>query len=197
MRNSDIEEEYIDDTQMTEMVSPEMMLLFGGIDDRQAGAIVSWILSANCSPTPPKELILVINSPGGSLHSAFAIIEAMRGSSIPIKTVALGQICSAGLLVFMNGHKGKRLVTPTCSIMSHQFSTANGGTYHELTNVQKEMHQTHKRLLNVYVECTGKSEQYVMKHLLSPHDSWLTPQEAIKHKLADKISAAGVDKVGV
>lgn len=189
-----IEDDYIDDSQSSEVVAPNLMLLFGGIDDKQSAQIVAWILSSNLSPVPPSELILMINSPGGSLSAAFAIVEAMRGSSIPIKTVGLGQICSAGLLIFMNGNKGDRLITPTCSVMSHQFSTATGGTYHELTNVQKEMGYTHKRILDNYMECTGKSEQYIMKYLLSPHDAWITPKEAIKHKLADKISGAGIDR---
>ena len=191
---NDIESDYIDDTQLVEPVTPSLMLLFGGIDDKQACQVVAWILSANLSPNPPEELTLIINSSGGSLHSAFAIIEAMRGSSIPVKTVGMGQICSAGLLIFMNGVKGGRLITPTCSIMSHQFSTATGGTYHELTNVQKEMNYTHQRILDAYVECTGKNEQYIMKYLLCPHDSWLTPKEAIKHKLADRISGTNINK---
>lgn len=178
----------IDDDGKTESVGHYVTLLYGGINDKQAAQVVSWILGNNMIENPPKELVLMINSPGGSAASAFAIIEAMRGSAIPVKTVGMGQICSAGLLIFMNGTKGRRLITPTCSIMSHQFSTAIGGTYHELVNSQKELDYTHKRILDTYIKCTGKSESYVMKHLLNPHDAWLSPDEAIKHKIADKIA---------
>lgn len=182
------EDDYIDSSQFSDAITPNIMLLFGEIDDRQAGMVVAWIINANLSPNPPKNLTLLINSAGGSLHSSFAVMEAIKGSSIPVKTVGMGQICSGGLIIFMSGQRGNRLLTPSCSIMSHQFSTATGGTYHELTNVQKEMDYTHKRLLAAYKEFTGKNEAYIMKYLLSPHDSWLTPEEAIKHKLADKIS---------
>lgn len=163
-------------------------LLFGEIGDRQAAEIVSWVFMNNLSNSPPRELAVVINSPGGSLSSAFAIIEAFRGSSIPIRTIGMGQIVSAGLLVFMCGTKGSRILTPTCSVMSHQFSTAIGGTYHDLLNQRKELDYTQVRMIDLYVKSTGKSEAYVKKYLLNPHDSWLSPEEAVKHKLADKIS---------
>lgn len=188
--NDDYEDEEISN-ENTESVGRNITLLYGPISDKQASQVVSWILGNNLLDNPPQELILMINSPGGSAASAFAIIEAMRGSTIPVKTVGMGQICSAGLLIFMSGWKGRRLITPTCSIMSHQFSTMIGGTYHELINSKKELDYTHKRILDTYIECTGKKESYVMKNLLNPHDSWLSPEEAIKHKIADKISSTG------
>ena len=180
----EFEEEYGDVTSPDKHIT----LLYGAINDKQAAQAVSWILANNFLEKPPSELVLMINSPGGSAASAFAIIEAMRGSSIPIKTVGMGQICSAGLLIFMNGSKGRRIITPTCSIMSHQFSTAIGGPYHELVNSQKELDYTHKRILDTYKKCTGKSESYIMKHLLNPHDAWMSPEEAVMHKIADSIS---------
>lgn len=189
MSNNDFDEYGMEQEQEISLpVTPSIMLLFGEINDRQAAHIVSWIITNNLLETPPQELKLLINSQGGSASAAFAIIEAMRGSAIPISTIGMGQICSAGLLIFMNGSKGKRLLTPTCSIMSHQFSTAVGGTYHELINVKKELDFTHKRMLDCYMVCTGKSESYVLKFLLNPHDAWLSPTEAIKHKIADRIT---------
>lgn len=188
MRIKNTEDDFLEeDMSISQQVTPGVVLLFGYIDDKSAANIVSWIIEANLSSTPHKELRLVINSPGGSVHSAFAIIEAMRGSRIPIATVGLGQICSAGLLIFMNGEKGRRYLTETCTVMSHQFSTAMGGTYHELINTKKELDFTHKRMIDCYARCTGKTEQYILKNMLSPHDSWLSPNDAVKHKMADMI----------
>lgn len=185
--NSDEEEIDLEDLDIQNPTS-HITLLFGAIGDRQAAEIVSWILMNNMLEKPPEELIIMINSPGGNVHSAFAIIEAIRGSGIPVKTVGMGQIVSAGLLVFMAGAKGRRLITPTCSVMSHQFSTGVSGTYHDLINVQKELNFVQRRIVDMYTGSTGKPEAYVLKHLLNPHDSWLSPEEAVKHKLADSIA---------
>jgi ATP-dependent Clp protease protease subunit len=180
MRNN--EEDFSIENLNVQMPASNVILLFGGIEDKQAAEIVSWVFVNNMLEVPPSELIVVINSPGGNVHSAFAIIEAFRGSSIPVRTIGMGQICSAGLLIFMAGAKGRRVLTPTCSIMSHQFSTAIDGTYHDLLNARKELDFMQIRMLDMYTSSTGKSESYVKKHLLNPHDSWLSPEEAIKHK---------------
>ena len=76
--------------------------------------IIQWIIEKNLLPAKlrPKELTLIINSPGGSVHAAFALIDTMKGSSIPVKTVGLGLIASCGVLTFMSGAKGKRIITP-------------------------------------------------------------------------------------
>lgn len=162
-------------------------LLFGPINNSQAAQICAWILSMNMEKEPPQELTLIINSPGGSAAAAFAIIEIMRASGIPVKTIAVGEICSAGLLIFMNGAKGSRIVTPTCSIMSHQFSTVIGGTFHELLNSHKELGFTHQRILDTYLKCTGLDEKTIKEVLLHPHDAWLTPTQAVEYGIADKI----------
>ena len=87
------------------------------MDDIHIGIVqtaIEWILEANFKNTEKKhkELNLVVCSPGGDLSAAFALIDVMRGSAIPIKTTGLGMIASAGLLIFISGSTGKRILTP-------------------------------------------------------------------------------------
>lgn len=171
-----------------DLPSSNIALLFGEINSAKAAKVVSWIIQNNLQEEKPEELALIISSPGGDAMAAYSIIETMRSSFIPIRTIGIGQIASAGLLIFINGTKKRRIITPTCSVMSHHFSTMTWGSYHELSNAQKDLEITHKKILNTYKQCTGRSESYIMKNLLNPMDAWLTPEEAVKHKLADKIS---------
>ena len=60
-----------------------------------------WILEANFTEERPEMLNLLITSPGGDLNAAFALIDVMRGSAIPVRTIGLGQIASAGLVPFL------------------------------------------------------------------------------------------------
>lgn len=189
-RSQEIDDDDIEDIDFRghQTQNKSINLLFGPITTGIAAQTVAWILNQNLQEKPPENITLLINSPGGSASAAFAIIEAMKGSSIPVYTVGLGEICSAGLLIFMNGHKGSRTLTPTCSIMSHPFSTMIGGTYHDLLNSQRELNFTHKRILDNYKKCTDMSEKKIMKKLLGNVDSWLSPEEAVKYGIADRIS---------
>lgn len=172
-----------------EQDSPEssVYILFGGIDTEAAASACAWILQANFEKKKPKHLTLLINSPGGDLHAAFSLIEMMRGSSIPVHTVALGQICSAGLFIFMAGEKGHRTLTPTCTIMSHTYATGIEGDHHALISIAKELNWTHERILRHYVRETGLDEETIKEKLIGRGDFFFSPEEALKLNLADSI----------
>lgn len=135
----------------------------------------------------PKVMKLIINSPGGEVPSAFALIDTIKGSKIPVCTYGLGEIASCGLLTFMAGAKGHRYITKNTAIMSHQFSWGTGGKEHELMASVREFENTSKRIVEHYKKCTGQTEATIKKYLLPPEDVWLTPREAVKYGLADEI----------
>ena len=153
--------------------------------------IVQWIIEKNLLPSNerPKELTLVINSPGGSVHAAFALIDTMKGSAIPIKTVGLGLIASCGVLTFMAGKKGRRILTPNTSILSHQYSWGSSGKEHELFARVREFELSTERMLEHYKKCTGLKEKISREVLLPPEDKWLSAKEAVKYGIADAIKS--------
>jgi ATP-dependent Clp protease protease subunit len=109
----------------------------------------------------------------------------MRGSNVPIRTIGIGQIASAGLLIFIAGEKGMRTLTPNTSILSHQYTWGSFGKEHELFAQVKEFDLTAKRLVNHYKKCTGMDEEDIRKVLLPEKDVWLSAQEAKKLNLCD------------
>ncbi len=117
--------------------------------------LIDWIISENFNrEKKKKELTLGICSPGGDLNACFALLDVMMGSSIPIRTVGMGMIASCGLLMFISGAKGKRVLTPNTSILSHQYSWGSWGKEHELFARIKEFDLTTTRLLKHYKKCT-------------------------------------------
>lgn len=150
-------------------------------------SVVEWIFEANLAEEKPERLNLIITSPGGDLNAAFAVIDAMRGSAIPVRTVGLGQVASAGLMIFIAGQKGQRILTPNTSILSHQYTWGAYGKEHELFATVKEFDLTTKRVIAHYKACTGLSESKIREILLPPQDTWLEPNEAKKLKLCDKV----------
>lgn len=163
-------------------------LLNEQIDAYSTGELIRYIVERNVNLEGQNtEIKLIINSNGGDLTSAFALIDVMKGSKIPISTFGLGTIASAALNIFLAGTKGRRFITPNTSILSHQYSWGNVGKEHELYALNKELQLTTTRMVNHYKKCTGMSEKDIKNILLPPHDVWLSAEEAIKYGIADKI----------
>jgi ATP-dependent Clp protease protease subunit len=166
-----------------------MFVFMGEVDNEHIQPIVEWILHENfVVKKRKKELLLMICSEGGDMSTAFALIDVMRSSLIPVKTVGLGQIGSAGLLIFLAGTRGRRFLTPNTSILSHQFSWGSDGKVHELFATMKEFELTQKRMVEHYKLCTGLDESEIRTALLPPHDVWLSAQEALALNICDAIS---------
>lgn len=157
-----------------------------------AKAVVTWILESNLNPNRTfNHLTLIINSPGGQVPSAFAIIDAMKGSSLPVHTIGLGEISSCGLLTFLAGAKGHRVLTPNTSILSHQWAWASWGKEHELIARVKEFNLTTSRILEHYKACTGLTEEVIRARLLPAEDIWLSAEEALELNVCDQIRTMG------
>lgn len=166
-----------------------MYVFMGDVDTESLKPVIEWILAENhVAKKRKKELLLMICSSGGDMEPTFALIDVMKASSIPIKTVGLGQIASCGLLIFMAGTKGNRILTPNTSILSHQYSWGSDGKHHELFSVTKEFNLTHARMIAHYKECTGLNEEEIKVTLLPPSDVWLTADEALALGICDYIS---------
>jgi len=166
-------------------------VFMGEVTQETMKPLIDWIISENFNgpKKKKKELTLGICSPGGDLNACFALVDIMKGSKIPIKTVGLGMIASCGLLMFLSGTKGRRILTPNTSILSHQYSWGSYGKEHELFAIVKEFDLTTERMVNHYKKCTGLTEKDIRKYLLPPHDVWLSAKEAKKLGLCDKIQA--------
>ena len=151
--------------------------------------VIEFILRKNMMPVAkrPKYLQLVINSPGGEVPSAMALIDVMKGSAIPVHTLGLGQISSCGILTFMAGSKGNRVLTPNTTILSHQYSWGSVGKEHELIAATRAFDLVSEKMMSLYRSCTGLSDKKIREFLLPPQDIWLSAEEAVKHGIADKI----------
>jgi len=179
----------IDDSDDDELVNKGIFILKDSIDTDNTSEAIEFILKHNLRPYKKKlkNLTIIINSPGGDLSAAFALIDIMKGSKVPVHTLGLGQISSAGLLIFMAGKKGFRTITPNTSILSHQFSWGSEGKEHELLAIIKEFNLTSKRMLNHYIQCTGLKEEIIKKILMPAQDVYLDADEAVKYNIADKV----------
>lgn len=184
------------DRGTTEYTAPSEALIDHGIyvlmdtvEPETIKPIIEWILHENfVRKKKHKELMLIICSHGGSLEDAFALIDVMRTSRIPIKTVGLGSISSSALMIFLAGTAGRRILTPNTSILSHQFSWESTGKAHELFATVKEFQLTEKRIIEHYRHATGLDDSVIKKVLLPPQDVYLSAEEALEYHICDHVA---------
>lgn len=164
-----------------------IIYLSGSIDDGTSERVCKEIIECNIAGKLD-HIQIIINSSGGSCPAGFAIIDIMEWSRLPIYTTGIGMLASMSLLIFMTGSKGRRVITPRTSMLSHRFSAIAIGNHSQLLAGRKELDLEHERIANHYLSYTNiDSKDELEQHLLRDVDTWLTPEEAIKYGIADII----------
>jgi ATP-dependent Clp protease protease subunit len=174
----------------SELLQDQGIYVFmGDVDEESIKPVIEWILVENhVVKKKKKELLLMVCSSGGEIEPAFALIDVMKSSSVQIKTVGLGQIASAGLMIFLAGYRGRRILTPNTSILSHQYSWGSEGKHHELWAMTKEFSLIQQRMVDHYQQATGLDVDAIREKLLPPSDIYLSAQEALDLGICDYIS---------
>jgi ATP-dependent Clp protease protease subunit len=181
-----MQDSYSGDVVYSELLSNHKHFLVGEIGYDNTSRVIQWIVYEHTRTDRPEHLTLYINSGGGDLYNSFALIDMMQASKIPVHTVGMGNIMSAAALIFACGAKGHRYVAKNTGIMMHQFYSDMEGKEHELESAMQELRYCKTRVNEMLIRA-GVSEKVTREKLLQPSDAWLTAEEAIKIKLADKI----------
>ena len=133
-----------------------------------------------------KPVTIYIDTFGGCVDSALLMYDAMKTCSMPVLTVGVGKVMSAGTLLLAAGEKDSRFITENCRVMLHQISGGMMGTMSELQNSLEET----KRLQDIYLSIMSK-ETGVPKHKIlsdiSSGDFYMSAPEAIAYGLCDHI----------
>jgi len=168
------------------LLNHHINFLSGEITDESVTEIIRWIAYENTLETEVP-LTLFINSMGGSLTDAFALIDIMHNSHRKIRTFGIGNVMSAAFLVFTSGLKGERYIGKNTSIMCHQYTGEIYGKHHDLTAQYKETESLNQRMVEVLKKATYLDERTIKKRLLPPSDVWLSPDEIIDLGIADNL----------
>lgn len=161
--------------------------LVGDICEDNVSEAIRWIVYENLDSKAAKTLTLYINSQGGDLYQGFALIDTIRNSHHPVRTIGIGQVMSAAFLIFASGEKGERYIAKNTGIMCHQYSDSPEGKYHDIKAQMKEGEYCNARMLSVLKEATGLSATRVKSKLLPASDVYLTAQELVDLGVADHI----------
>jgi len=161
--------------------------LTGEVEEENIKKIIQWIIFENSSNVTEKVLTLYIDSHGGDLYEAFALIDIMVASKYPIRTIGIGKVMSAAFLIFCSGTKGHRVIGRNTGIMCHQLSDSFDGKHHDLKATMKEAENCNQRMVNILKKCSGMDDRNVNSKLLHSTDVYLKSEDMLNYGLADQI----------
>ena len=168
------------------LLENSIYFLSGEITEENINECIKWVIYENLDPKE-KVLTLYVNSSGGDLYQAFALIDVMRSSKHVIRTVGIGSIMSAAFLIFTSGDQGERYLAVNTGIMCHQFSGGTDAKFHDLKAEMKENELLNKKMVDILKNATGLPTTKIKTKLLPASDVYLTAQEAIELGIADHL----------
>ena len=169
---------------LTRMLDSRTIIASKSVDDRMARDVIGqlFILEQDDAERP---ITVIINSPGGSADSGFAIYDAIRFVSCPVRTITMGMCASAAVMIFLAAEKGRRFATPSSRFLLHQPSMSTIGQASDLEIISAEIERIKNQYNTVVAEATGKSIDVIDEHV--SRDFWLSSQAAVDYGLVDRI----------
>ncbi len=166
------------------LLRERIIFLGGPIDDHVANIVIAQLLFLQ-SEDPKKDISLYINSPGGSVTAALAVLDTMNHIKPDVSTVCVGLAASAGALLLSAGKKGKRFALTNSEIMIHQPSGGAEGRASDIEISAKQILKLRERLNKILADNTGKPVSVIEKDV--ERDYYMSSDEAKKYGIVDKI----------
>lgn len=168
------------------LLEARRIFIHDAIDNESANEIIRQIWYLDLI-SPGKPILLIINSPGGSVDSGFAIWDQIKMITSPVTTLVTGLAASMGSILSLCASPKRRFATPNARIMIHQPMIA-GVIKGQATDLQiqaKEMVKTRSALVDLYVAATGKDKETIDRAI--DRDTWMSVPEAIEFGLLDGV----------
>lgn len=166
------------------LLRDRIIMLDNEVNQHSASLVVAQMLFLEAED-PDKDILLYINSPGGSVTAGMSIYDTMQFVKCDVSTIVLGQAASMGSLLAAAGAAGKRYILPNARHMIHQ---PLGGASGQATDVEiqaRELLRWKEVLIGIYERHTGKPHDQLKSDM--ERDNFMTAIEAVTYGLADKV----------
>jgi len=171
----------------TKLFEERIIFLGQPIDDTVANDVMAQLLTLE-SMDPDRDIILYINSPGGSFTALTAIYDTMQFVRPDVMTICLGQAASAAAILLAGGAKGKRMALEHARILIHQPYSEGGGQGSDIEIQAREVSRMRSLLEGMLSKHTTKDAAAIAKDI--ERDKILTAQEAVEYGIIDQVLAS-------
>ncbi|HAY34624.1 MAG TPA: ATP-dependent Clp protease proteolytic subunit [Ignavibacteria bacterium] len=167
------------------LLRERIIFLGTAVYDEIASLIIAQLLFLE-SEDPDKDIMIYINSPGGSVTAGLGIYDTIQYIKPDVTTMCVGMAASMGQLLLTGGAAGKRIALPHSKILMHQPWT--GGLQGQTTDIlihARDMEKTRETLFKIIAKHSGQPVEKVMDD--AERDNIMSAEEAKKYGLIDEI----------
>ena len=172
----------------TKLFEDRIIFLGVQVDDASADDIIAQLIVLE-SQDPDRDILMYINSPGGSFTALTAIYDTMQYVRPDIQTYCLGQAASAAAVLLGAGARGKRYALPNARVLIHQPAMA-GGDYGQASDIEIQANEVLRMrtwLEDTLALHTGRTTEQVRTDI--ERDKILTADQALAYGLIDEVLA--------
>lgn len=168
------------------LLKDRIVFLGGEVNDDSANLVVAQMLFLEMED-PDADIMLYINSPGGSVTAGMAIYDTMRYLRCEVSTLCIGMAASMGAFLLAAGAKGKRKALPNAEIMIHQPSGGAQGQATDIAIHAEQILRVKRKMNEILSNNTGKPLEQLEQDV--ERDHFMTAEEALSYGLIDEIIA--------
>jgi ATP-dependent Clp protease protease subunit len=173
------------------LLKDRVIFLGTEVDDDVANVIIAQLLFLD-SEDNDKDIMLYINSPGGSVSAGLAIYDTMQFLHCDVATYCMGQAASMGSFLLAAGTKGKRYALPHSRIMIHQVLAGFRGQATDIEIHTREILRTRDTLNELLAKHTGQNVQRIQQD--TDRDNFMSPEQAKEYGLIDEVVSSAKQK---
>ncbi len=166
------------------LLRERIIFLAGPIDDNLANIVIAQLLFLE-SEDPKKDIMLYLNSPGGSVTAGMAIYDTMEHIKPEVSTICVGIAASMAAVLLSSGAKGKRFALPNAEVMIHQVMGGAEGQASDIEITARHILKTKEKLTKILAKNTKKNPMQVEKD--SDRDYYMSAEEAESYGIIDKV----------
>jgi len=166
------------------LMMDRIIFLGTGIDDYVANVVVAQMLFLT-SVDANKDIMMYMNSPGGSVYAGLGIYDTMQHIKPDVSVICTGLAASMGAVLLSAGTAGKRSALPHSRVMIHQPLGGAQGQASDIEITAREIQKLKKELYEILAKHSGKDYDTIWKD--SDRDYWMTAQEAKEYGLIDEV----------
>jgi ATP-dependent Clp protease protease subunit len=170
------------------LIMDRIIFLGMQVEENIANIITAQLLFLE-SVDPKKDILLYVNSPGGSVYAGLGMYDTMQYVAPDVATICTGMAASMGAVLLAGGAKDKRSALPHARVMIHQPSGGMQGKSRDMEVTLKQMQELRRDLYEILSYHSGQPYERIEKD--SDLDFWMRPREAKEYGLIDEVLERG------
>ena len=167
------------------LLKDSIVFIGAPIDDALANLVIAQMLFLEAED-PDRDILLYLNSPGGSISAGFAIYDTIQFIKPDVQTYCIGQAASMAAVILSSGTNGKRFSLPNSRIIIHQpLMTGLGGQATDIDIHAREILRMRARLNEILSQHTGQSLQRIQED--TERDYIMSADQSREYGIIDEV----------